>query len=188
MEFSRCCPCASTEGSTARKETEQPSGEASSGDTYDQDDSDHDCSNYEVLHPKTLPIYPEYIRLTNFTYNIHSPNNVQTFLKICELGIDFGIVVLKNWERDDFTFIDSACMGDGWAGLQLHILRMCMSSHKAVRRFTTFSMVVESTNAAFLYFPLIHVFHYRVSFFLLVSKHCIITITVYILIAVFARP
>ena len=95
----------------ARREAEQPSGEDSST-THDQDGSDgsdvyHD--NYEVDYPKTLPKYPEYIRLANFTYNIHSPNNVQTFpvmAEIRELGIDFGIVVLRvlnNWGRDDFT-------------------------------------------------------------------------------------
>ena len=67
-------------------------------------------ANYEVVdYPKTLPKHPEYIRLANFTYNIHSPNNVQTFPvmpEIRELGIDFGIVVLRvlnNWGRDDFT-------------------------------------------------------------------------------------
>ena len=88
-------------------EYEQPSGEASSA-TYDQDGSDHDHGN-KVVYPKTLPKYPEYIRLANFTYSIHSLNNVQTFPilpEIRELGIDFGIVVLRvlnNWGRDDFT-------------------------------------------------------------------------------------
>ena len=63
----------------------------------------------DVDYPKTLPRQPEYIRLANFTYNIHSPNNVQTFPvlpEIRELGADFGIVVLRvlnNWGRDDFT-------------------------------------------------------------------------------------
>ena len=87
----------------AGKEAEQPSGEQSST-TYDQDGSDG-----ELIYPKTLPKYPEYIRLASFTYDIHSPNNVQTFPilpEIRELGVDFGIVVLrvlKNWGRDDFT-------------------------------------------------------------------------------------
>jgi SUN domain-containing protein 1/2 len=87
----------------ARKKAEQPSGEESYA-PHDQDGSD-----YEVIYPKTLPKYPEYIRMANFTYNIHSPNNVQTFPvmpEIRELGIDFGIVVLRvlnNWGRDDFT-------------------------------------------------------------------------------------
>jgi len=90
----------------ARKEAERPSGEQSST-SYNQDGSDG--SNYEVLYPKTLPKYPEYIRLANFTYDIHSLNNVQTYPVmpgIRELGIDFGIVVLRvlnNWGRDDFT-------------------------------------------------------------------------------------
>ena len=85
-----------------RGKAEQSNGEESSA-TYDQDDSD------EVVYPKTLPKYPEYIRLANFTYNIHSPNSVQTFPvipEIRELGVDFGIVVLRvlnNWGRDDFT-------------------------------------------------------------------------------------
>jgi SUN domain-containing protein 1/2 len=65
--------------------------------------------NEVVDYPKTLPKHPEYIRLAIFTYNIHSPNNVQTFpvmTEIRELNVDFGIVVLRvlnNWGRDDFT-------------------------------------------------------------------------------------
>ena len=93
------------EGLAARKEAEQ-NGESTAA--YDQDGSggsDHS----EVVYPKTLPKYPEYIRLANFTYNIHSPSNVQTFPvmpEIRELGVDFGIVVLRvlnNWGREDFT-------------------------------------------------------------------------------------
>ena len=87
----------------ARKEARQP--------THGGDDSSDGYRDiYEVVdYPKTLPKHPEYIRLANFTYNIHSPNNVQTFPvmpEIRELGIDFGIVVLRvlnNWGRDDFT-------------------------------------------------------------------------------------
>ena len=78
---------------------------------WKEDLADRD-NNYEVVdYPKTLPKYPEYIRLANFTYDIHSPNNVQTFPvmpEIQELGIDFGIVVLRvlsNWGRDDFTCV-----------------------------------------------------------------------------------
>jgi SUN domain-containing protein 1/2 len=92
----------------ARKEAKQPAlGGDDSSATYDEDGSDGSYS--EVDYPKTLPKHPEYIRLANFTYNIHSPNNVQTFPvmpEIRELGIDFGIVVLRvlnNWGRDDFT-------------------------------------------------------------------------------------
>ena len=89
------------EDTAAQREAEQPSDEQSPS-TYDQGGSD-------VVYPKTLPKYPEYLRLANFTYDIHSPNNVQTFPvlpEIRELGIDFGIValrVLNNWGRDDFT-------------------------------------------------------------------------------------
>ena len=92
----------------AARKVEQSSGERGST-TYDQDDSNGGYGDYEVVYPKTLPRYPEYIRLANFTYDIHSPNNVQTFPvmpEIRELGIDFGIVVLRvlnNWGRDDFT-------------------------------------------------------------------------------------
>ena len=78
---------------------------------WKEDLADRD-NNYEVVdYPKTLPKHPEYIRLANFTYDIHSPNNVQTFPvmpEIQELGIDFGIVVLRvlsNWGRDDFTCV-----------------------------------------------------------------------------------
>jgi SUN domain-containing protein 1/2 len=90
----------------ARKEARQSKlGGEDSSTTYDKDGSDYEVVDY----PKTLPKYPEYIRLANFTYNIHSPNNVQTFPvmpEIQELGVDFGIVVLRvlsNWGRDDFT-------------------------------------------------------------------------------------
>jgi SUN domain-containing protein 1/2 len=63
----------------------------------------------EIEYPSTLPKTPEYIRLARFTYDIHAPNNVQTFPvdpEIRDLGVDFGIVVLRvldNWGRDDFT-------------------------------------------------------------------------------------
>ena len=101
------------ENLAAQKVAKQPSvGAEDSSTTYDQDGSDgSDGSDgyHEVDYPKTLPKHPEYIRLANFKYNIHSPNNVQTFPvmpEIRELGIDFGIVVLRvlnNWGRDDFT-------------------------------------------------------------------------------------
>ena len=95
----------------ARKEAPKPvlDGEDSST-TYDEASSDGSyIDNSEVDYPKTLPKHPEYIRLAKFTYDIHSPNNVQTFPvipEIRELGLDFGIVVLRvlnNWGRDDFT-------------------------------------------------------------------------------------
>ncbi|KAF8149999.1 hypothetical protein B0H34DRAFT_666573 [Crassisporium funariophilum] len=63
----------------------------------------------EIAYPPTLPKRPEYIRLANFTYDIHSASNVQTFPvepEIRSLGIDFGIVVLRvlnNWGREEFT-------------------------------------------------------------------------------------
>jgi SUN domain-containing protein 1/2 len=97
------------EDQAARKEAKQPTLDGEDEfTTYDHDGSDG-SNGYEVDYPKTLPKYPEYIRLSNFTYNIHSSSNVQTFPvmpEIRELGIDFGIVVLRvlnNWGRDDFT-------------------------------------------------------------------------------------
>ncbi|KAE9405092.1 hypothetical protein BT96DRAFT_812609 [Gymnopus androsaceus JB14] len=63
----------------------------------------------EEEYPSTLPRNPMYIRIASFVYNIHSPQNVQTFAvlpEIKELGIDFGIVVLRvrsNWGMDDYT-------------------------------------------------------------------------------------
>ncbi|KAI0749477.1 hypothetical protein C8Q80DRAFT_1269353 [Daedaleopsis nitida] len=63
----------------------------------------------DVPYPRTLPKYPEYIRIANFTYNIHAPTHIQTFPVFDEvkaLGIDFGKVVLmvkNNWGRDEFT-------------------------------------------------------------------------------------
>ncbi|KDR76219.1 hypothetical protein GALMADRAFT_68048 [Galerina marginata CBS 339.88] len=71
-----------------------------------QQDTDVDEA---VAYPPELPKHPEFIRLANFTYDIHAPSNVQTFPvdpEIKALGVDFGIVVLRvlsNWGRDEFT-------------------------------------------------------------------------------------
>ncbi|KAI0649346.1 hypothetical protein C8Q79DRAFT_507981 [Trametes meyenii] len=57
-------------------------------------------------YPRSLPKHPEYVRVANFTYNIHAPEYVQTFPAredIKELGIDFGVVVLlvkSNWGKE----------------------------------------------------------------------------------------
>ncbi|KAG6813396.1 hypothetical protein H0H92_011373 [Tricholoma furcatifolium] len=56
--------------------------------------------------PKTLPREPLYVRIAEFTYDIHAPHNVQTFSidpELSALEVDFGIVVLmmkSNWGRD----------------------------------------------------------------------------------------
>lgn len=63
----------------------------------------------EERYPKGLPRSPQYIRLASFTYDIHSPKNIQTFPvdeEIRALGVDFGVVVLvvkNNWGQDVFT-------------------------------------------------------------------------------------
>ncbi|RDB25835.1 Spindle pole body-associated protein sad1 [Hypsizygus marmoreus] len=63
----------------------------------------------EPAYPKTLPKTPQYIRIANFTYNIYAPKNIQTFpvsQEIRDLGVDFGIVVLRiksNWGREEYT-------------------------------------------------------------------------------------
>jgi len=63
----------------------------------------------DVIYPKTLPKVPEYVRLANFTYDIHAVDHVQTFSvdpEIRSLGVDFGVVVLRvlsNWGVDEFT-------------------------------------------------------------------------------------
>ncbi|KAJ7455374.1 hypothetical protein B0H11DRAFT_2244648 [Mycena galericulata] len=63
----------------------------------------------EPVRPKTLPKSTEYIRIASFRYDIHAPNNIQTFpvdQEIKDLGIDFGIVVLlvkSNWGMEAFT-------------------------------------------------------------------------------------
>lgn len=60
-------------------------------------------------YPKTLPRSVPYMKIAEFTYNIHAPHHIQTFpvpQEIQELGIDFGVVVLvvkSNWGREDFT-------------------------------------------------------------------------------------
>jgi len=63
----------------------------------------------EPAYPSTLPKSPLYIRIANFSYDIHAPKNVQTFpvsQDVRDLGVDFGIVVLRiknNWGREEFT-------------------------------------------------------------------------------------
>ncbi|KAI0635751.1 hypothetical protein C8Q77DRAFT_1051658 [Trametes polyzona] len=60
----------------------------------------------DEAYPRSLPKHPEYIRIANFTYDIHSPEFIQTFPvreDVKELGIDFGVVVLlvkSNWGRE----------------------------------------------------------------------------------------
>lgn len=63
----------------------------------------------EEEYPKTLPKWPQYIRVASFRYDIHAPNNVQTFpvlQEVRDLGVDFGVVALRvknNWGRKEFT-------------------------------------------------------------------------------------
>lgn len=83
----------------ARKQAEARATASAVGEEYvEQDD-----------YPKTLPRSPPYMRLTNFTYNVYSPDHIQTFpipQKVQELEMDFGVVVLlvkSNWGREDFT-------------------------------------------------------------------------------------
>lgn len=63
----------------------------------------------EPEYPKTLPKALPYIRVANFTYDIHAPNNVQTFPvreEIRDLGVDFGVVALRvknNWGKNEWT-------------------------------------------------------------------------------------
>ncbi|KAI0360041.1 hypothetical protein OH77DRAFT_1393956 [Trametes cingulata] len=60
----------------------------------------------DEVYPRSLPKRPEYVRVANFTYDIHSPQHIQTFPvreDIKELGIDFGVVVLlvkSNWGKE----------------------------------------------------------------------------------------
>jgi Sad1 / UNC-like C-terminal len=60
-------------------------------------------------YPPSLPRSPHYIRLAQFSYDIHSPEHIQTFnvpMDIQEIGADFGVVVLlikNNWGEEDFT-------------------------------------------------------------------------------------
>ncbi|KAI0768136.1 hypothetical protein BD413DRAFT_614790 [Trametes elegans] len=60
----------------------------------------------EDAYPRSLPRNPEYVRVANFTYNIHAPEHVQTFPAredVRALGIDFGVVVLlvkSNWGKE----------------------------------------------------------------------------------------
>lgn len=63
----------------------------------------------EEDYPRTLPKSPQYIRIASFKYDVHAPNNVQTFPvfeEVRDLGIDFGIAVLRiksNWGRAELT-------------------------------------------------------------------------------------
>ncbi|KAI9000639.1 hypothetical protein BD414DRAFT_472290 [Trametes punicea] len=60
----------------------------------------------DEVYPLSLPRSPEYVRIANFTYNIHAPQHIQTFPvreDIKDLGIDFGVVVLlvkSNWGKE----------------------------------------------------------------------------------------
>ncbi|CDO74910.1 hypothetical protein BN946_scf184988.g17 [Trametes cinnabarina] len=60
----------------------------------------------DEVYPRSLPRHPEYVRVANFTYDIHSPEHIQTFPvrdDVKELGIDFGVVVLlvkSNWGKE----------------------------------------------------------------------------------------
>ncbi|KAI0044926.1 hypothetical protein FA95DRAFT_207587 [Auriscalpium vulgare] len=57
-------------------------------------------------YPKTLPRTAKYVRVAQFEYDIAAPDSVQTFpvaQEIKDLGIDFGLVVLRirsNWGRE----------------------------------------------------------------------------------------
>lgn len=68
-----------------------------------------ESENTTEEYPITLPHNPPYIRIANFTYDVDSPKNIQTFPvfeEIKEKKMDFGIVVLRvldNWGRDEFT-------------------------------------------------------------------------------------
>ncbi|KAH9945317.1 uncharacterized protein BXZ73DRAFT_38481 [Epithele typhae] len=59
--------------------------------------------------PRSIPKDQDFIRIANFTYNIHAPEFIQTFPvrdEIKELGMDFGIIILlikNNWGQDEFT-------------------------------------------------------------------------------------
>ena len=63
----------------------------------------------DITPPSLIPQKPDYIRVANFTYDIHATEYIQTFPvreEIRELGIDFGVVVLlvkSNWGKEEFT-------------------------------------------------------------------------------------
>jgi hypothetical protein len=65
----------------------------------------------EPPRPAMLPEFPEYIRIASLQYDIHSPDNIQTFpinAEIRSLGIDFGLVMLmvkNNWGIDKYTYL-----------------------------------------------------------------------------------
>ncbi|KAJ3825514.1 hypothetical protein F5880DRAFT_1478075 [Lentinula raphanica] len=74
------------------------------------DDSDVlGLAELDVSYPPTLPQSPGYIRIASFTYDIHSPEHIQTFPVlpyVKELGVDFGVVVVlvgSNWGMEDYT-------------------------------------------------------------------------------------
>ena len=63
----------------------------------------------DPVYPDLLQKDKEYLRLGTFTYDVHEPQNVQTFSvddEIKDTGIDVGIVVLfinSNWGHPDYT-------------------------------------------------------------------------------------
>ncbi|CAG8637852.1 12683_t:CDS:2, partial [Acaulospora colombiana] len=63
----------------------------------------------EDPYPSTLPPDAHYLRLAQFTYDVHAPSHIQTFSvpqEIQDLGVDIGIVVLmvrSNWGEPNWT-------------------------------------------------------------------------------------
>ncbi|KAI0308997.1 hypothetical protein OF83DRAFT_1022029, partial [Amylostereum chailletii] len=72
----------------------------------EQEARTRDDQTRKEVYPSTLPSSSKYMRIASFEYNIDAQDNVQTFplpRNIRELGIDFGVVMLRimsNWGRE----------------------------------------------------------------------------------------
>lgn len=89
----------------AAQHAERQRGAEETGVPFEEDQLDDDKDAY----PPTLPKGEPFIRLASFTYDIHSPSNIQSFPvrpEVRDLGVDFGVVALivkNNWGKKDYT-------------------------------------------------------------------------------------
>ncbi|KAI0316056.1 hypothetical protein OF83DRAFT_1128946 [Amylostereum chailletii] len=71
-----------------------------------QEEGGKEGGEEEEPYPRTLPRSAKYVRIASFEYDIAAQDHVQTFpvaQDVRELGVDFGVVVLRvasNWGRE----------------------------------------------------------------------------------------
>ncbi len=124
------CGALSRARTTSSGTTRGKAAQAARKEAGEQDEDEAKC-------PETLPTDVDYIRLAQFEYNIEAANHVQTFPvdpEIRNLGIDFGVVVLRNTRqlgvaRSIRVCTVSACMAKRWAPSRCRIRRTHRAGH-----------------------------------------------------------